>query len=589
MNPRDYDILKHLLAQPYQGQRMLAEATSHSLGAVNRSLQALKKAGYLDQDLQPTDKAREEARAKAPRQAIILAAGFGVRMVPVSTETPKGLVEVYGQRLIERLILQLHQVGIRDIHVVVGFQKERYEYLMDRFGVELVVNPAYATTNNLHSLLLASPYLDNAYVLPCDIWCRNNPFSDTELYSWYLVTSRQDEDSPIRVNRKQELVPTKEDEPGNDMIGIAYFLREEANLLRSRMKRMARQTRYDHAFWEDALLSKDRLIPLAKVIPPEDVVEINTYEQLRNLDHHSSHLQSEVMSLIASVLGTRPEKVHHIMVMKKGMTNRSFLFTAGGRRYIMRIPGEGTDQLISRAQETAVYQTIKGKVPSDKVLYIDPDNGYKITEYHEDSRLCDAFDQKDVEASMALLRQLHGLSLRVEHTFDIFGLIDFYQSLWQGAPSMYEDYQQTKDQVLSLQPYIDQHALPHVLTHIDPNCDNLLFVPDGHGGEDLLLLDWEYAGMQDPHVDLAMFCIYSMYNKTQVDKLIDTYFENSCTEAVRTKIYCYISACGLLWSNWCEYKRSLGVDFGEYSLRQYRFAKDYYRIVRHRVSKSSEL
>ena len=48
---------------------------------------------------------------------------------------------------------------------------------------------------------------------------------------------------------------------------------------------------------------------------------------------------------------------------------------------------------------------------------------------------------------------------------------------------------------------------------------------------------------------------------------------------IRIKIYCYIAACGLLWSNWCEYKRSLGVEFGEYSLRQYRYAKDYYKIV----------
>ena len=48
----------------------------------------------------------------------------------------------------------------------------------------------------------------------------------------------------------------------------------------------------------------------------------------------------------------------------------------------------------------------------------------------------------------------------------------------------------------------------------------------------------------------------------------------------RTKIYIYIAMCGLLWSNWCEYKRKLGVEFGEYSLRQYRFAKDFYRAAK---------
>ena len=85
--------------------------------------------------------------------------------------------------------------------------------------------------------------------------------------------------------------------------------------------------------------------------------------------------------------------------------------------------------------------------------------------------------------------------------------------------------------------------------------------------------------MQDPHVDIAMFCIYSLYNKDQTDHLIDLYFDGACPEEVRVKIKCYIAVCGLLWSNWCEYKRQLGVEFGEYSLRQYRYAKDYSRYV----------
>ena len=117
-----------------------------------------------------------------------------------------------------------------------------------------------------------------------------------------------------------------------------------------------------------------------------------------------------------------------------------------------------------------------------------------------------------------------------------------------------------------------------MLTHIDAVPDNFLFVP-GEGGESIRLIDWEYAGMQDPHVDIAMFCIYALYDRAQVDRLIDLYFPEGCADAVRVKIYGYIAACGLLWSNWCEYKRMLGVEFGEYSLRQYQYAKEYYQIV----------
>ena len=95
--------------------------------------------------------------------------------------------------------------------------------------------------------------------------------------------------------------------------------------------------------------------------------------------------------------------------------------------------------------------------------------------------------------------------------------------------------------------------------------------------------------MQDPHVDVAMFCIYSLYEKWEIDRLIRIYFDVAgmcCDDITRAKIYAYISCCGLLWSNWCEYKSRLGIEFGKYSLGQYRFAKDYYRYAVEELRKS---
>ena len=94
--------------------------------------------------------------------------------------------------------------------------------------------------------------------------------------------------------------------------------------------------------------------------------------------------------------------------------------------------------------------------------------------------------------------------------------------------------------------------------------------------------------MQDPHVDIAMFCIYSLYNRNEIDRLIDIYFLNECPLNIRIKIYCYIAICGLLWSNWCEYKKMMGIEFGEYSLMQYRYAKEYYKIAIKEMEKINE-
>lgn len=587
MNKQESDILNALLLEPFINQRILAEVSGHSLGVVNRSLKELIKSGYIDDSIRPTTKAIKVFKQNTPHRAIILAAGFGMRMVPINTEMPKGLLEVNGEPLIERIIKQLHEVGIQEIYVVVGFMKEKYEYLMDEYGVELVVNPDYASKNNLHSLKLVKEHLENAYIVPCDIWCDRNPFHRHELYSWYMVSDLVENESNVRVNRKMELVTVSENVGGNAMIGISYLTKEDSDTVSTRIKELCKKPQYDGSFWEEALYNKDRMIVTARVVHSADVVEINTYEQLREIDSDSNQLKTDAIHLICEALSAKPEDITDITVLKKGMTNRSFLFTCKGKKYIMRIPGEGTDQLINRRQEASVYHAIADKNICDDIAYINPENGYKITEFLEGAHVCDPTDCEEVKKCMSRLRDFHAMKLKVAHEFDIFGQMEFYETLWDGTPSVYKDYEKTKANVWSLKPYIDAHAGEKILTHIDAVPDNFLFVQK-NGKEEIRLIDWEYAGMQDPHVDIAMFCIYSLYNKRQVDRLIAAYFTDGCDDATRIKIYCYIAACGLLWSNWCEYKRNLGVEFGEYSLRQYRYAKDYYRIVQDELKKLEE-
>ncbi len=588
MNLQESDILRTLLYEPFINQRILAETSGHSLGVVNRSLKRLMDDGYLDERALLSEKAKEEIKEKAPRNAIILAAGFGMRMVPINLTTPKALLEVNEEKLIDRIIAQLNDAGVIDITVVVGYMKEYFEYLIDEKGVELVVNEEYAEKNNLHSLALVADRIHNTYIVPCDIWCDKNPFNSSELYSWYMVSDLIDEESSVRVNRKMELVTIPEKDAGNAMIGIAYLLEPEAAIIRERLKQLD-DNKHAEDFWEKTLYRKDRMIVQARVARSSDVIEINTYEQLRDLDFDSNHLKSDAIHAIAAALGCKDTDVTDIRVLKQGMTNRSFQFRANGENYIMRIPGEGTDRLINRKEEAEVFRTISGLGLCDDPVYINPENGYKITKYLDGIRRCDAESVPDLKRCMEKLKAFHEMKLRVDHTFDIFGQIERYETLWEGSPSVYKDYRKTKANVLSLRPFIDGLKKGWCLTHIDAVPDNFLFyTPDGTTKEQLQLIDWEYSGMQDPHVDIAMFCIYSLYSKRQCDRLIDIYFDGACDKTTRTKIYCYIAVCGLLWSNWCEYKRKLSVEFGEYSLCQYRFAKDYYRYAKELMESEEE-
>ena len=574
MNVQELDILNAIRKNPKVNQREIANQSGYSLGFVNRVVKELQEEKWLSPTGELSKKAKTFIKENQPQRAIILAAGFGMRMVPINTEIPKGLMEVKEEVLIERMIRHLHEVGITDIQVVVGFMKERYEYLIDEFQVKLVVNSEYQVKNNLHSLSKVKSSLDKTYIIPCDIWSEENPFSDFEAYSWYMVTNEQSIESTVRVNRKRELVMIDETEEGNQMIGLCYVMGEEAKLVQEKLQEFAKKPSYDHEFWECTLQDKNKWIIPSKVVDSEQIIEINTYEQLREIDGNSANLQTDAISIIQDCFNVEVDEIKNITVLKKGMTNRSFLFECQNQKYIMRIPGEGTDHLINRKEEADVYQALENRQICDDVLYMNPDNGYKITAYLEDATNCDAENWDEVEACMTKLREFHELNLTVDHRFDIFGQIDFYESLWNGEKSYFKDYETTKTAIFELKKWIDTLEKNETLVHIDAVPDNFLFTKDG-----IRIIDWEYAGMQDPHVDIAMFCIYSLYSRNQVDHLIDLYFKGDVSPIIRTKIYAYIASAGLLWSNWCEYKRSLGIDFGEYSLCQYRYAKEYSKLV----------
>ena len=301
---------------------------------------------------------------------------------------------------------------------------------------------------------------------------------------------------------------------------------------------------------------------------------------------------------VAKALGAGPGEISGVTAMTKGMTNRSYCFTCRGERYILRIPGEGTASFIDRKQEAEVYRAISGLGICDDLPYINPKNGLKVSRYLEGVRVCDPYREEDIVRCVRLMHRLHDLKLEVGHEFRLFEKIQDYEDLREGSPSLYPDYEETKRKIFSLREYIEEHKAPYCLTHMDAVPDNFLFyLRDGE--EKLQLTDWEYAGMQDPHIDIAMFCCYSEYDKDHTDHLIDLYFgigaedigvpgekaaqtgecTGECSRETRLKIYCYIAAAGILWSNWCEYKRRMGVEFGEYADFQYECAKKYYGIA----------
>ena len=211
-----------------------------------------------------------------------------------------------------------------------------------------------------------------------------------------MVSDLIDDDSDVRVNRKNELVLTNK--AGNAMVGISYLTGSDCEWVKERISSFC------------------RMIVTAKVVHASDVAEINTYEQLRDLDDQSNQLNSEAIHTIENVFNARINDIADITILKKGMTNRSFLFRCKGDEYIMRIPGEGTDQLINRREEADVYQTIGRFHFCDDPVYINPENGYKITKFLDGVRECDPHNDDDLKKCMELLRRFHDEKLIVNHS-----------------------------------------------------------------------------------------------------------------------------------------------------------------------------
>ncbi len=108
------------------------------------------------------------------KRAIIMAAGVGERMKPVTLHTPKPLVRINGVRLIDTVIQSLHRNGITEIYVVTGYLKEQFESLEEEYpGLKLIENPYYSECNNISSLYVARDYIEDVMILDGDQLIRN--------------------------------------------------------------------------------------------------------------------------------------------------------------------------------------------------------------------------------------------------------------------------------------------------------------------------------------------------------------------------------------------------------------------------------
>lgn len=229
----------------------------------------------------------EPYRAK---RAVLLASGFGSRMLPITINTPKPLVNVNGKRIIESLLDALLAQGIEDICIVTGYLAEQFELLKGKYPmVTLVENPLYAETNNISSACAAGDRFRNAYVFESDLFLSNPSLIKRYRYeSCYMgVPVAETPDWCFDTDDKGYI--TDLHKGGTDchhMYGISYWTEEDGARLAHDLPECFADDANRQCFWDDVpcVLRRESYHIRVEECTFDDVAEIDSFAELQEID-----------------------------------------------------------------------------------------------------------------------------------------------------------------------------------------------------------------------------------------------------------------------------------------------------------------
>ena len=224
--------------------------------------------------------------------AVLMAAGLGSRMRPLTEKTPKPLISVNGTPMIETVINGLRYRGVEDIIIVAGYLKECfYEYASSHPGLKVVENTEYKTKNNISSIHAVCDILGRSDVFICeaDLYIPDpglfNVKLDRSCYFGKMVKGYSDD---WVFETGDDGYITRVGKSGTDcynMAGISWFRQEDAAILKEAITRTYAKIGHEDLFWDEVVNSNlDRLKLVIHPIREDQIVEIDTCEELKEAE-----------------------------------------------------------------------------------------------------------------------------------------------------------------------------------------------------------------------------------------------------------------------------------------------------------------
>lgn len=510
--------------------------------------------------------------------AVILAAGASTRFIPLSLEQPKGLFEVKGERLIERQIQQLQAAGIRDITLVLGYKKEMFYYLKEKYGVKFILNDAFNIKNNIESLYLAADQLKNTYICVSDSYFVENPFHQFEYQTFNAGVSISETANEMFVDTDSlgRILKMEENRSGGQMLlGHAFWKQEFSDGFLA-LARADRETgRYATAFWE--WMVKDNLDALPpiyfKEYTPGIIFEFDYFEELRRFDdQYLGHTHSDIIRNIKLVFRCDEEDIVDFRNVSKGMTNTSFLFRIHGVDYIYRHPGEGTENIISRRNEKTSLIKAKEIGIDPTYIYADVNEGWKISVFVPEFREPEYTSFADSQKVISVLKQLHTSQVHVDYGMKPWeDALAMEKLLLRKNPDCFLPHRVLKEKVGRLYQMTQGDGVEKCFCHGDTYCPNWMLLPD----DSVILIDWEYSGFSDPGIDVGYYIVDAMYDFPEAERFIREYLGHNYTPSRRFHFLAYTSIIAYYWFVWALYRESCGAVMGQ-ALENWRFMAEKY-------------
>lgn len=515
------------------------------------------------------------------KNAIILAAGKSSHFAPFTYEKPKGLFTVKGEILIERQINQLIEAGVKEIIVVVGYMKEKFFYLEQKYKgiVKLIVNNSFSKKGNLLSLYASKEYLLDTFICCADQYFVKNPFiEENPCNKSYRTCSYLDgKFSEFSIDFSNENVISDFAVGGGNqyaMVGIAYFNKTFSKKIVEYMNEEIDDFGVSSLFWEEFYAKHiKKLTMYMKNISSTDVYEFDDIDDLRSFDSEFlTNFDSDIVSNICNVLSCFPNDINEIAVISAGLTNVSFSFCVKGKKYVYRHPGGTAGNLIDRKAELFSQMAAKNLGIDASVIKMDL-SGWKISDYVLNAKNCD-FEKypEQLSIGMEYLHKLHAII--PDDSVKIFDDVEEGKKLMKIASAtkgnLLKEFSEIITKVEELYKFVKNDAtrLGYSLVpcHNDVYEPNYLYDSNGK----IYLIDWEYAGLNYAVNDICCITCRYDWSEEQIEKYFQAYVGRFLNEEEHRFYWAFHNICAFYWFCWGLYKGSVGDDDGFFFLPAYR-------------------